>query len=75
MNELMKFWRWLNDGPEDWRRSFSHENKKLPIGEPPLKLKKRKDVSRNWNSDGPQTPKPKIVPTGQGILPSHLLIR
>lgn len=66
MNELMKFWRWLNDLPEDLFWSFSHENKNAPTGDPPLKLKKREDVSRNWNPSGPQTPKPEIVPTGQG---------
>jgi hypothetical protein len=32
---------------EDFRRSFTHENKKKPSGDPPLKLKKSESKQQN----------------------------
>lgn len=74
MSALARLWRWITDGPEDWRRSFNHENKNHPVGEPPLKFKKsirltEGPAQRGNGSGGPQTSKPVIIPTGQGKIP------
>jgi hypothetical protein len=41
----------IND--PDWRRSFNHENTNRPLGEPPLKFRRR--------TDKPQFPPPRIT--------------
>jgi hypothetical protein len=66
MNLLRGLWYWFTQGPEDWRRSFTHENKNCPVGEPPLKLKKsirltEGPVQRRNGSGGPKTPKPELL--------------
>lgn len=47
--------------PEDWRRSFNHENTNAPSGPPPFRLRRSGDAG----AVRPSTPKPDIIPKPQ----------
>ena len=58
---LMKLAR-ERETQDDPRRRFNHENRRGPVGPPPLKLRRSGDP----DAIRPTTPKPAIVPTPQG---------
>jgi hypothetical protein len=65
-----------NSSPK--RRSY--ENRNVPKGPPPLKLKKslridESPIQRNHNRGGPPTPKPEIIPKGQSFISGYQPIK
>jgi len=56
--------RFDRETQDDPRRRFNHENRRGPVGSPPLRLDPGR-VQRGNGKGGPATPKPTIIPKPQ----------